>query len=140
MMTNFVGPALLMGALAERFEHRGSGGPRRRQLGRGRPVNYVYGSAKAGFTVFLSGLRNRLGKSGVHVVTAEPGQPGYVAIVVTSWASIFRSSGGPCERNLHRRSEHNLQQGWGSDRSYTRDRVMYSPEVWGVRHVTERIM
>ena len=40
---------------------------------RGRATNYVYGSAKAGFTAFLSGLRNRLAKNGVHVVTVLPG-------------------------------------------------------------------
>lgn len=38
-----------------------------------RRANYVYGSAKAGFTAFLSGLRNRLGKKGVHVITVLPG-------------------------------------------------------------------
>ena len=40
---------------------------------RGRASNYVYGSAKAGFTAFLSGLRNRLAKQNVHVVTVKPG-------------------------------------------------------------------
>lgn len=40
---------------------------------RGRQSNYIYGSAKAGFTAYLSGLRNRLFKSGVHVVTVKPG-------------------------------------------------------------------
>jgi len=40
---------------------------------RGRATNYVYGSAKAGFTAFLSGLRNRLAKRGVHVMTVKPG-------------------------------------------------------------------
>ena len=39
----------------------------------GRATNYVYGSAKAGFTAFLSGLRNRLAKQGVQVVTVKPG-------------------------------------------------------------------
>lgn len=33
----------------------------------------VYGAAKAGFTDLLSGLRNRLARSGVHVVTVKPG-------------------------------------------------------------------
>lgn len=33
----------------------------------------VYGAAKAGFTDILSGLRNRLARSGVHVVTVKPG-------------------------------------------------------------------
>jgi short-subunit dehydrogenase len=40
---------------------------------RGRQSNYVYGSAKAGFTAFLSGLRNRLYHYGVHVLTVKPG-------------------------------------------------------------------
>ena len=76
MHANYVGPALLMGALAERFEQRGNGvlvGISSVAGERGRASNYVYGSAKAGFTAFLSGLRSRLAASGVHVVTVKPG-------------------------------------------------------------------
>ncbi len=40
---------------------------------RGRQSNYVYGSAKAGLNAFLAGLRNRLFKSGVTVLTIKPG-------------------------------------------------------------------
>ncbi|GAC1621461.1 MAG: SDR family oxidoreductase [Ktedonobacteraceae bacterium] len=40
---------------------------------RGRQSNYVYGTAKAAITVFLQGLRGRLAKSGVHVLTIKPG-------------------------------------------------------------------
>ena len=40
---------------------------------RGKKSNYIYGSSKAGFTAFLSGLRNRLYESGVHVLTVLPG-------------------------------------------------------------------
>ncbi len=40
---------------------------------RGRQSNYVYGTAKAGVTAFLQGLRGRLAKSGVHVLTIKPG-------------------------------------------------------------------
>jgi decaprenylphospho-beta-D-erythro-pentofuranosid-2-ulose 2-reductase len=40
---------------------------------RGRQSNYVYGTAKGAVSVFLQGLRNRLHKSGVHVLTAKPG-------------------------------------------------------------------
>lgn len=40
---------------------------------RGRQSNYIYGSAKAGFTAYLSGLRNKLYHDGVHVVTVLPG-------------------------------------------------------------------
>lgn len=40
---------------------------------RGRGSNYVYGAAKAAVTTFLGGLRNRLHKHGVSVVTIKPG-------------------------------------------------------------------
>lgn len=40
---------------------------------RGRQSNYMYGSAKGGLSVYLSGLRNRLYKSGVNVLTIKPG-------------------------------------------------------------------
>ena len=40
---------------------------------RGRQSNYVYGSAKGGLSVFLSGLRNRLYPFGVKVLTVKPG-------------------------------------------------------------------
>jgi decaprenylphospho-beta-D-erythro-pentofuranosid-2-ulose 2-reductase len=40
---------------------------------RGRKSNYVYGSAKAGLTAFLSGLRNRVDREGVNVLTIKPG-------------------------------------------------------------------
>jgi decaprenylphospho-beta-D-erythro-pentofuranosid-2-ulose 2-reductase len=40
---------------------------------RGRRSNYVYGSAKALVTAFLSGLRQRLRESGVNVITIKPG-------------------------------------------------------------------
>lgn len=40
---------------------------------RGRQSNYVYGSAKGAVSIFLQGLRNRLDKSGVNVITIKPG-------------------------------------------------------------------
>jgi len=76
MRSNFEGPALILGELANRFAARGSGilvGISSVAGDRGRATNYVYGASKAGFTAFLSGLRNRLAKRGVHVVTVLPG-------------------------------------------------------------------
>ncbi|MBB2682629.1 SDR family oxidoreductase (plasmid) [Rhizobium sophoriradicis] len=76
MRTNFEGPALLLGLMAERFAARGSGtivGTSSVAGDRGRASNYVYGAAKAGLTAFLSGLRNRLSRSGVRVLTVKPG-------------------------------------------------------------------
>jgi len=40
---------------------------------RGRISNYVYGAAKAAFSTYLAGLRNRLTRVGGHVVTVKPG-------------------------------------------------------------------
>lgn len=40
---------------------------------RGRQSNYVYGSAKALVSAFASGMRQRLSKQGVHVITIKPG-------------------------------------------------------------------
>jgi decaprenylphospho-beta-D-erythro-pentofuranosid-2-ulose 2-reductase len=73
---NGVSVAVLLTHVANRFEQRRAGtivvissvaGDR------GRQSNYVYGSAKALVTAFLSGLRQRLYKSGVAVITIEPG-------------------------------------------------------------------
>jgi len=66
----------LLAALAPRFEVRGRGtiaviasvaGDR------GRRSNYVYGAAKAALSTYTQGLRNRLDRSGVAVVTIKPG-------------------------------------------------------------------
>lgn len=40
---------------------------------RGRQSNFIYGSAKAGMTAYLSGLRNYLFSKKVHVLTIKPG-------------------------------------------------------------------
>lgn len=40
---------------------------------RGRKANYIYGSSKAAFSAYLSGLRNRLFESKVQVLTVKPG-------------------------------------------------------------------
>ncbi|QOZ50021.1 SDR family oxidoreductase [Bradyrhizobium sp. CCBAU 53338] len=76
MRSNYEGPSLILGLFAERFLARGSGtvvGVSSVAGDRGRASNYVYGSAKAGFSAFLSGLRARVSRGGVHVVTVKPG-------------------------------------------------------------------
>jgi short-subunit dehydrogenase len=40
---------------------------------RGRQSNYIYGAAKGGASIFMQGLRNRMAKSGVQVLTIKPG-------------------------------------------------------------------
>lgn len=76
MRTNYVAPAILLEAAARHLEARGGGtiiGISSVAGDRGRASNYVYGSAKAGLTAYLSGLRARLHGSGIRVVTVKPG-------------------------------------------------------------------
>ena len=83
MRSNYIGPATILGEAASRMARRGAGvviGISSVAGERGRARNYVYGSAKAGFTAFLSGLRNRLHGTGVRVITILPG---YVATRMT---------------------------------------------------------
>ena len=74
--TNYTGMLSLFNIIANDFEHRRSGfmvGISSVAGDRGRKSNYVYGSAKAAFTAYLSGLRNRLYDAQVHVLTVKPG-------------------------------------------------------------------
>lgn len=76
MRSNYEGPALLLELFAGFFAQRGTGtlvGVSSVAGDRGRASNYIYGSSKAGFTAFLSGLRNRMAKRGVHVISVKPG-------------------------------------------------------------------
>lgn len=74
--TNGTSTIALMTALAPRLEAQGRGvlavissvaGDR------GRQSNYLYGAAKAAVSTFASGLRQRLAKVGVNVLTIKPG-------------------------------------------------------------------
>jgi decaprenylphospho-beta-D-erythro-pentofuranosid-2-ulose 2-reductase len=74
--TNFVAPVSLLTWLANFCVQRHAGvlavissvaGDR------GRKSNYLYGSSKAGLSAFLAGLRNRVDREGVTVLTIKPG-------------------------------------------------------------------
>ena len=74
--TNYTGVVSLFNIIADDFEQRRSGfmvGISSVAGDRGRKSNYIYGSAKAAFTAYLSGLRNRLYDAQVHVMTVKPG-------------------------------------------------------------------
>jgi short-subunit dehydrogenase len=73
---NFTGMVSILNIVASDFEARGEGAIAAVSSvagDRGRQSNYIYGSAKAGLTTYLAGLRNRLAKKGVHVMTVKPG-------------------------------------------------------------------
>jgi len=87
LQINFLSTVSLLTLLANYFEKRGSGciavissvaGDR------GRQSNYVYGAAKGGLSIFLQGLRNRLSKTGVCVLTIKPG------FVITPMTAEFK--------------------------------------------------
>ena len=74
--SNYTGAVSVLEKVGAQYELRKSGiivGISSVAGERGRQSNYLYGSAKAGFTAYLSGLRNRLFKSKVHVLTVLPG-------------------------------------------------------------------
>jgi len=119
---NAVSAMALLTVLANRFEARRQG-----TLAvissvagdRGRQSNYVYGSAKAAVTAFTSGLRQRLAKSNVNVLTIKPG---FVDTPMTSaipnkgvlWAQPERVAAGIVRAIDRRRS------------------VVYLPWFWAV--------
>jgi decaprenylphospho-beta-D-erythro-pentofuranosid-2-ulose 2-reductase len=82
--TNFLSTVSLITWLANYFQSRGGG-----TLAvissvagdRGRKSNYVYGASKGALNIFLDGVRNRVDRAGVHVLTIKPG---FVATPMTA--------------------------------------------------------
>ena len=77
MDVNYTGAVSILEVVAQDFQRRGRKGV---IIGissvagdRGRQSNYIYGSAKSAFSTYLDGLRNRLAKDHVHVITVKPG-------------------------------------------------------------------
>jgi decaprenylphospho-beta-D-erythro-pentofuranosid-2-ulose 2-reductase len=74
--TNFLGATSILEIVAQDFAKRGHGfiiGVSSVAGERGRQSNYIYGAAKGALSIYLSGLRNRLHKHGVRVITVLPG-------------------------------------------------------------------
>lgn len=124
MMREFESNALSVMALcthlANRLEAQGSG-----TLAvissvagdRGRASNYVYGSAKAAVSAFLSGLRQRLWSKGVTVITIKPG---FVDTPMTSHLPK-----GPLWASAHDLARH-LYRAINANKST----VTYAPAFW----------
>jgi short-subunit dehydrogenase len=73
---NYSGAVSVLNQFAEIFGNREKGviiGISSVAGDRGRGSNYLYGSTKAAFTAYLSGLRNDLFKKKVQVITVKPG-------------------------------------------------------------------
>jgi len=81
---NYTGAVSILNIIANDFEKRKDGfivGVSSVAGDRGRKANYIYGSSKAAFSAYLSGLRNRLYSSNVQVLTVKPG---FVATKMTA--------------------------------------------------------
>ena len=83
---------------------------------RGRQSNYIYGTAKAAVSTFLQGLRGRLHRSGVHVLTIKPG---FVDTPMTAgfrkgllWASPETVGNGIYRSIIKKRSVSYLPRFW----------------------------
>lgn len=86
--TNYTGAVSILNIVANDYAARKAGtivGISSVAGVRGRQSNYMYGSAKAGFTAYLEGLRNRLYHDGVHVLSV---QPGFVATRMTEHLTL----------------------------------------------------
>ena len=73
---NYTGAVSILNIIAADYASRQAGtiiGVSSVAGNRGRQSNYIYGSAKAAFTAYLSGLRNKMYHSKVHVLTVLPG-------------------------------------------------------------------
>ncbi|HEY1810437.1 MAG TPA: SDR family oxidoreductase [Acidobacteriaceae bacterium] len=84
LRTNFLSAVSLVTWLANYFEaeRRGTIAVISSVAGdRGRKSNYVYGASKGGLNVFLDGVRNRIDRAGVQVLTIKPG---FVATPMTA--------------------------------------------------------
>lgn len=82
--TNFMAPVSLITWLANYFAglHSGTLAVISSVAGdRGRKSNYVYGTSKGALNIFVDGVRNRIDRAGVHVLTIKPG---FVATPMTA--------------------------------------------------------
>ena len=82
--TNFMSAVSLITWLANHFEqtHQGTLAVIGSVAGdRGRKSNYIYGASKGALSIFLDGVRNRIDRAGVQVLTIRPG---FVATPMTA--------------------------------------------------------
>lgn len=129
--TNFVAPVSLLTWLANFCVQRRSGvlavissvaGDR------GRKSNYLYGASKAGLSAFLAGLRNRVDREGVTVLTIKPGP---VATAMTAHMNVKKADVNAVAKSIVAAIDRKAD-------------VVYVPGIWAiimfvVRAIPERI-
>lgn len=132
--TNYAGAVSILEIAAAQMENAGKGviiGIASVAGLRGRASNYIYGSAKAGFIAYLSGLRNRLSPKGVRVITVLPG---FIRTKMTEGMELPPALVGEPEdaaREIMRALDS------GADIVYTRWYWRYI--MWVIRAIPERL-
>jgi short-subunit dehydrogenase len=128
--TNFVAPVSLLTWLSNYCVQRRSGvlavissvaGDR------GRKSNYLYGSSKAGLTAFLAGLRNRIDREGVTVMTIKPGP---VDTPMTAHMAVKKADVNKVAEAIVKAIDKRV------DTLYVP--FQWAPIMWVVRHIPER--
>ena len=97
---------------------------------RGRKSNYVYGASKAGLSAFLGGLRNRVDREGVKVLTIKPGP------VKTGMTAGMKGSEKFADVNAVAKTIAAAVEA-GSDTLYVP--AIWQPIMFVIRNVPERI-
>jgi len=128
---NFTAAVSLLNRFANHLEARRKGfiaGVSSVAGDRGRQSNYLYGAAKAGFTTYLEGLRNRLQHADVQVTTIKPG---FVDTKMTWGVVPFAMPPEAAGRAIVRAIE-------------SRKNVVYIPWFWRyimliIRHIPEAV-
>ncbi len=134
IQTNYTGAVSILNIIAEDFKQRKEGsilGISSVAGDRGRGSNYIYGSAKAGFTAYLSGLRNHCVKHGVHVATIKPG------FVKTKMIGDLKTPGP-----LTAMPEDVAQacfKAYKRKKSVVYTKAVWRPIMWVIKHVPEFI-
>ena len=133
LQTNFFSAVSLSTWLANYFEARKEGvlGVISSVAGdRGRKSNYVYGASKGALNIFLDGLRNRVDRAGVHVLTIRPGFVSTPMTVHLKQNALFAHPNRIADGILHAVVSH-------------KD-VVYLPKIWRpimflIRNIPERV-
>jgi decaprenylphospho-beta-D-erythro-pentofuranosid-2-ulose 2-reductase len=97
---------------------------------RGRKSNYAYGASKAGLSAFLGGLRNRVDREGVTVLTIKPGP------VKTAMTGGMKGSDKFADVNAVAKSIVNAVE---KKRDNLYVPFQWQPIMFVIRHIPERI-
>ncbi len=120
--TNLLGNMSLLNIIANDFERRGKGfiiGLSSVAGDRGRQKNYFYGASKAGFTTYLSGLRNRLYKKNIQVITVKPGFINTKMTADLELPALLTAEPGTVSVDIFKAQKKNKS-------------VIYTKKIWGI--------